>query len=32
MNEQFVPYYDEASSKWFDMIENKSYIISNRRR
>ena len=26
MNEQFVPYYDDASSRWFEMIENKSNI------
>ena len=28
MNEQFVPYYDEASSKWFDMIENKTIPLA----
>jgi len=29
MNEQFVPYYDDASSKWMDMIENKSIPLAN---
>jgi len=29
MNEQFVPYYDNASSKWMDMIENKSIPLAN---
>ena len=28
MNEQFVPYYDEASSRWFDMVENKSIPLT----
>ena len=28
MNEQFVPYYDEASSRWFDMIENKTIPLA----
>ena len=28
MNEQFVPYYDDASSRWFDMIENKSIPLA----
>ena len=30
MNEQFVPYYDSASSKWMDMIENKSIPLANK--
>jgi len=29
MNEQFVPYYDNASSKWMEMIENKSIPLAN---
>ncbi len=28
MNEQFVPYYDDASSRWFEMIENKSIPLA----
>ena len=28
MNEQFVPFYDEASSRWFDMVENKSIPLT----
>ena len=28
MNEQFVPYYDDASSRWFDMIENKTIPLA----
>ena len=29
MNEQFVPYYDNASAKWMSMIENKSIPLAN---
>ena len=29
MNEQFVPYYDDASSRWFEMIENKSIPLAS---
>ena len=29
MNEQFVPYYDNASAKWMEMIENKSIPLAN---
>ena len=28
MNEQFVQHYDDASSRWFDMIENKSIPLA----
>ena len=28
MNEQFVPFYDEASSRWFDMVENKTIPLT----
>ena len=28
MNEQFVPYYDDASSRWFEIIENKSIPLA----
>ena len=28
MNEQFVEHYDDASSRWFDMIENKSIPLA----
>lgn len=24
MNDQYIPFYDDASSQWMDMIENKS--------
>ncbi len=29
MNEQFVPYYDDASARWFEMIENKSIPLAS---
>lgn len=29
MNDQFIPFYDNASSKWFDMIENQSIPLAN---
>ena len=30
MNTQFVEHYDEASSKWFDMVENKKIpLVTN---
>ena len=29
MNEQFVPYYDDVSSRWFEMIENKSIPLAS---
>ena len=29
MNNQFIPFYDNASSKWFDMIENQSIPLAN---
>ena len=30
MNDQFVNFYDEASSKWFDMVENKKIpLVTN---
>ena len=32
MNEQFVPYYDEASSRWFDMVENKTIPLTGDRK
>ena len=28
MNEQFVQHYDDASSRWFDMIENKTIPLA----
>ena len=28
MNEQFVQHYDDASSRWFEMIENKSIPLA----
>jgi|TARA_B110000483_G_C18089370_1_gene501334 hypothetical protein len=28
MNEQFIPFYDNASSRWFEMIENGSIPLS----
>ena len=32
MNTQFVEYYDEASAKWFDMVENKKIpLVTNPR-
>lgn len=32
MNEQFVPFYDEASSRWFDMVENKTIPLTGDRK
>ena len=29
MNDQFIPYYDNASAKWMEMIENKSIPLAN---
>jgi len=28
LQEQFIPYYDEASSRWFDMVENKTIPLT----
>jgi len=28
MNEQFITHYDDASSRWFDMIENKTIPLA----
>jgi hypothetical protein len=28
MNPQFIPYYDNASARWFDMIENQSVPLA----
>ena len=28
MNEQFISHYDDASSRWFEMIENKSIPLA----
>ena len=28
MNEQFVQHYDDASARWFDMIESKSIPLA----
>ena len=28
MNEQFISHYDDASSRWFDMIENKTIPLA----
>jgi hypothetical protein len=32
LNEQFVPFYDEASARWFDMVENKSIPLTGNRK
>ena len=32
LNEQFVPFYDEASARWFDMVENKSIHLTGNRK
>lgn len=29
LNEQFIPFYDEASSKWLTMVETASIPLSN---
>ena len=29
MNEQYIPFYDEASSQWLDMLENNSIPLIN---
>ena len=29
MNEQFIPFYDEASSKWLNMVENGNNSIDS---
>ena len=28
LQEQFIPYYDEASSRWFEMVENKTIPLT----
>ena len=32
LNEQFVPFYDEASARWFDMVENKTIPLTGDRK
>ena len=32
LNNQFIPYYDEASSRWFDMVENETIPLTGNRR
>ena len=32
LHEQFIPYYDEASSRWFDMVENKKIPLTGNRK
>lgn len=32
LNEQFIPFYDEASSRWFDMVENKTIPLTGDRK
>ena len=29
MNQQYIPFYDEASSQWLDMLENNSIPLIN---
>jgi hypothetical protein len=29
MNQQFIPFYDEASSNWLRMVEDKSIPLTN---
>lgn len=29
MNPQFIPYYDNASARWFEMIENQSVPLAS---
>lgn len=29
MNDQFIPFYDEASAKWLSMVENGSIPLTN---
>ena len=31
MNQQFIPYYDEASSRWLEMVETQSIPLTNRK-
>ena len=32
LNNQFIPYYDEASSRWFDMVENETIPLTGNRK
>ena len=32
LNQQFVPFYDEASSRWFEMVENGTIPLTQDRR
>jgi len=32
LNQQFVPFYDEASSRWFDMVENGTIPLTQDRK
>jgi len=32
LQEQFVPYYDEASARWFDMVENKKIPLTGNKK
>ena len=31
MNQQFVPFYDEASSRWLEMVETQTIPLTNRK-
>jgi hypothetical protein len=30
LNEQFIPFYDEASSRWLTMVENETIPLTNK--
>jgi len=30
LNEQFIPFYDEASSRWLTMVENEAIPLTNK--
>jgi len=30
MNQQFIPFYDEASSRWLEMVENGTIPLTNK--
>lgn len=31
MNQQFVPFYDEASSRWLEMVETQTIPLTNKK-
>ena len=31
MNQQFIPFYDEASSRWLEMVETQSIPLTNQK-